>query len=58
MSYAYKMLTNPLNYTKIDTLLIVDMKVRLTVALDKRGFVCVWHAGQSSDPKEEIPPLR
>ena len=25
---------------------IVDMKVRLTVALDKRGFVCVWRAGQ------------
>ena len=24
----------------------VDMKVRLTVALDKRGFVCVWCAGQ------------
>ena len=24
----------------------VDMKVRLTVALDKRGFICVWRAGQ------------
>ena len=24
----------------------VDMKVRLTAALDKRGFVCVWRAGQ------------
>ena len=24
----------------------VDMKVRLTVALDKRGFVYVWRAGQ------------
>ena len=24
----------------------VDMKVRLTVALNKRGFVCVWRAGQ------------
>ena len=22
-----------------------DMKVRLTAALDKRGFVCVWRAG-------------
>ena len=21
-----------------------DMKVRLTVALDKRGFVCVWRS--------------
>ena len=24
----------------------VDMKVGLTAALDKRGFVCVWRAGQ------------
>ncbi len=24
----------------------VDMKMRLTAALDKRGFVCVWRAGQ------------
>ena len=24
----------------------VDMKVRLTVALDKTGFVCAWRAGQ------------
>ena len=26
--------------------IFVDMKLRLTVALDKRGFVCVWRAGQ------------
>ena len=25
---------------------VVDMKVGLTAALDKRGFVCVWRAGQ------------
>ena len=29
--------------------LIVDMKVGLTAALDKRGFVCVWRAGQWFD---------
>ena len=28
------------------TFTIVDMKVGLTAALDKRGFVCVWRAGQ------------
>ena len=28
--------------------------MRLMVALDKRGFVYVWRAGQLSDTKEEI----
>ena len=30
----------------ISSNVFVDMKVRLTAALDKRGFICAWHAGQ------------
>ena len=40
--------------------LYVDMKVGLTTALDKRGFVCVWRAGQWFDKKkrkEKYSPL-
>ena len=36
----------PCHMCDLETRWSVDMKVRLTVALDKRGFVCVWRAGQ------------
>ena len=36
----------PCHMCDLETRGSVDMKVGLTAALDKRGFVCVWRAGQ------------